>query len=175
MLPIILPLVIVAILFIVIIAGMPNQFVMSRSKTINAPPEKIFANVNDLHKWEAWSPWAKLDPNAKNSFNGPQSGVGSSMAWDGNKKIGAGKMTIVESHPNTHIKFKLEFIRPFTATNIADFAFIPDSNQTRVTWTMSGECKLPFKIFGLFANCDDMAGKDFERGLASLKTITESH
>src|SRR3954468_1491841 len=135
----ILPLVITAILLIVIIAGLPDQFALSRSKTINAPPEKIFPHVNDLHKWENWSPWAKLDPNAKNNFEGPPAGVGSSMAWDGNKKIGAGKMTIVESHPNIHIKFRLEFIRPFAATNISDFAFVPDSNQTKVTWTMVGE------------------------------------
>ena len=174
MLPIILPLAIIAIIFIVVIAGMPNQFVLTRSKIINAPSEKIFPHVNDLHKWEAWSPWAKLDPNAKNTFEGPQSGVGSSMSWDGNKKIGAGKMTIIESHPNTHIKSKLEFIRPFAATNLADFAFIPDSNQTRVTWTMTGESKFGFKIFSLFANCEEMAGKDFEKGLSSLKNIAES-
>jgi hypothetical protein len=173
MLPIILPLVIVAILFIVIIAGMPDQFVMTRSKTISAPPEKIFPHVNDLHNWDAWSPWAKLDPNAKNNFEGPQSGVGSAMSWDGNKKIGAGKMTIIESHPNTHIKFKLQFIRPFPATNLSDFAFIPDPNQTNVIWKMSGESKFAFKIFSLFVNCEDLAGRDFERGLTSLKTIAE--
>jgi hypothetical protein len=174
MIPIILPLVIVAILFIVILAGLPDQFALSRSKTINAPAEKIFPLVNDLRKWDEWSPWAKLDPNAKNNFEGPQAGVGSSMTWDGNKKIGAGKMTIIESHPNTHIKFKLEFIRPFAATNISDFTFVPDSNQTKVTWTMVGESKFAFKIFSLLANCDDMAGRDFEKGLASLKAIAES-
>jgi hypothetical protein len=174
MLPIVLPLIIVAILFVIIIAGMPDQFILSRSRTINAPAEQIFPRVNDLHKWEDWSPWAKLDPNAKNSFEGPQAGVGSSMSWDGNKKIGSGKMTIIESHPNTHIKFKLDFIQPFAATHISEFAFVPDANQTRVTWTMVGESKFAFKIFSLLVNCDDMAGRDFEKGLTSLKTLVES-
>src|SRR3954463_1458356 len=154
--------------FVIFVFTRPDDFRLTRSTPIAAAPPAVFAQVNDFHKWEAWSPWAKLDPNAKNSFDGPQSGVGSSMSWDGNKKIGAGKMSIVESHPNTHIKFKLQFIRPFPTTNISDFAFIPDSNQTNVIWKMSGESKFGFKIFSLFVNCEDMAGKDFEKGLVSL-------
>jgi hypothetical protein len=174
MFQIILPLIIVAILFIVIIAGMPNEFVLMRSAKISAPPEKIFPYVNDLHKWDAWSPWAKLDANAKYNFEGPPTGPGSSMSWDGNKKIGAGKMTITESQPSTFIRFRLEFLRPFAATNIAEFVIQPMGSQTNVAWSMIGKTNFGFKMFGLFVNCDDMAGRDFERGLASLKSLTET-
>ena len=135
MLPILLALAFIALIFFVVIAGRPGEFVVSRSTKISAPPEKVFPHVNDLHKWEAWSPWAKLDPNAKNSFAGAASGTGAAMSWDGNKKIGAGRMTITGSEANELIRFKLEFIKPFKATNTAEFAFKPEGNQTVVTWT----------------------------------------
>ena len=174
MIPILLALAFIAIIFIVVIAGQPCEFTVTRTATISAPPGKIFPRVNDLHKWESWSPWAKLDPNAKSSFSGADSGAGAAMAWDGNKKIGAGKMTITDSRPSEMIRLKLEFIRPFAATNTAEFSFKPDANQTNVTWSMTGKNNLFFKLFGLFVNCDDMAGKDFQKGLASLKAVTEA-
>jgi len=172
--PILLALVIVAILLIVIIAGVPNDFAVCRSAKISAPPEKIFPHVNDLHKWDDWSPWAKLDPNAKHIFAGTPAGPGSIMSWDGNKKIGAGRMTITENRPNDYIRFKLEFFRPFAGTNAAEFRFEPDGPQTHVKWTMTGKTNGAMKIFGLFMNCDDMVGRDFEKGLASLKTVVEN-
>ncbi|SRR5260221_6308222 len=175
MIPILLALAFIAIIFIVAIAGRPDEFVVSRSIKISAPPEKVFPHVNDLHKWEAWSPWAKLDRDAKNSFEGAASGVGAAMSWDGNKKVGAGKMTIVESRPSDLIRIKLEFLKPFKATNIAEFVFKPDGNQTAVTWSMTGKSNFFFKVFGLFMNCDDMVGKEFEKGLASMKSIAETN
>jgi hypothetical protein len=173
MLPILLALAFVALIFFIVIAGQPSEFVLTRSAKIAAPPETIFPYVNNLHNWDAWSPWAKLDPNAKNSFEGAETGVGSAMAWDGNKKIGAGKMTITESRTNESVGFRLEFIRPFKATNTAEFIFKRVGNQTEVVWSMVGKSNFFFKVFGLFMNCDDMAGKDFEKGLASLKAVAE--
>jgi hypothetical protein len=172
MLPILLAFAFIAIIFLVVIAGRPDEFIVLRSTKISAPPERIFPHVNDLHKWQAWSPWAKLDPNAKNSFEGADSGAGAVMSWDGNKKVGAGRMTITGSAPNDLIRFKLEFVRPFKATNIAEFTFKPEGNQTVVTWSMSGKSNFFFKVFGLFVNCDDMCGKDFEIGLVSLKSAS---
>jgi Polyketide cyclase / dehydrase and lipid transport len=174
MLPILLALAFIVIIFLIVIAGRPDEFIVSRSTKISAPPGKVFPHVNDLHKWEAWSPWAKLDPNAKNSFEGADSGTGAAMSWDGNKKIGAGKMTIIESKPGDLIRFKLEFIRPFQATNTAEFNFKSEGSQTVVTWTMFGKSNFFFKAFGLFMNCDDMCGKDFEKGLAAMKSVAES-
>jgi carbon monoxide dehydrogenase subunit G len=174
MLPILLALTFIAIILIVVIAGRPDEFTVTRAANISAPPENVFPHVNDLHKWEAWSPWAKLDPNAKNSFEGAASGVGAAMSWDGNKKVGAGRMTIVESAPNNLIRIKLEFLKPFKATNTAEFTFKPDGNQTDVTWSMTGKNNFFFKAFGLFMDCDKMIGKDFEKGLASMKSVAEA-
>ena len=174
MLPILLALAFIAIIFFIIIAGRPDEFVVSRSTIISAPPEKVFPHVNDLHAWEAWSPWAKMDTNAKNAYEGAASGVGAAMSWDGNKKVGAGRMTIVESAPNGLIRIKLEFLKPFKATNTAEFTFKPDGNQTAVMWSMSGKNNFFFKAFGLFVNCDKMIGGDFEKGLAAMKAVTEA-
>ena len=174
MLPILFALGILAILFIVVIAGQPDEFIVTRAAKIAASPEKVFLHVNNLHAWDAWSPWAKLDPNAKNSFSGPESGAGAAMSWAGNNKIGEGSMTISESRPSEMIAFKLEFLKPFKASNTAEFTFKTVGNQTEVTWSMSGKSNFAFKIFGLFMNCDNMAGRDFEKGLAALKTITEA-
>ena len=173
MLPILLALAFIAIIFFIIIAGRPDEFVVSRSTIISAPPEKVFPHVNDLHAWEAWSPWAKMDPNAKNAYEGAASGVGEAMSWDGNKKVGAGRMTIIESAPSGLIRLKLEFLKPFRATNTAEFIFQPEGGQTIVTWSMSGRNNFFFKVFGLFMNCDQMIGKDFEKGLAAMKSVAE--
>ena len=93
----------------------------------------VFENINDLHKWEAWSPWAKMDPNAKNMFSGPPEGKGASMAWAGNNKVGEGRMTIADSRPNEAIRMNLEFLKPFKANNVAEFTFKPEGDQTVVT------------------------------------------
>ena len=174
MLPILFALGILAILFIVVIAGQPDEFIVTRAARIAASPEKVFPHVNNLHAWDAWSPWAKLDPNAKNSFSGLESGTGAAMSWVGNNKIGEGSMIITDSRPSEMIAFKLEFLKPFKASNTAEFTFKTVGNQTEVTWSMSGKSNFAFKIFGLFMNCDNMAGRDFEKGLAALKTITET-
>jgi hypothetical protein len=174
-LPILIALAFIGLIFVIAIAGRPDEFVVSRSETMSVSPERVFPHVNDLHKWEAWSPWSKLDPNAKSSFSGADSGIGAVMAWDGNKKVGAGKMTIAESKAGEMLRLKLEFIRPFQATNIAEFTFRSEAGQTVVTWTMTGKSNFFFKVFGLFKNCDDMVGRDFEKGLASLKSVAESN
>jgi hypothetical protein len=173
MLAILLALGFMAIGLVVVIAGRPDEFVVSRSTWIDAAPEKVFPRVNELRKWEDWSPWAKIDPHATTTFEGPAAGAGSAMSWDGNKKVGAGKMTIVESQPSERVGIRLEFLRPFQATNMAEFRFQPESGKTFVTWSMRGKNNFFFKVFGLLMNCDDMVGKDFEKGLASLKVVVE--
>jgi uncharacterized protein YndB with AHSA1/START domain len=173
MLPILLALAFIAILVFILIAGQPDEFVVTRAASLAAPPDKIFPNVNDLHLWQAWSPWAKLDPNAKTTFSGADAGVGAAMAWEGNGKVGVGKMTITASQPAEFVRFQLEFQKPMQATNTAEFTFRPDGKQTVVTWTMRGKNSFPGKIFGLFMNCEKMCGCQFESGLASLKSLTE--
>jgi hypothetical protein len=173
MLPVLLALAIIAILFFVIIIGRPDEFKVVRSATIAVPPVAVFEQVNDFHKWDDWSPWAKLDPECKNTFGGAPAGKGATFAWDGNKKVGAGRMAITDSQPPNLIRINLEFLRPFKATNTTEFMFKPEGNQTIVTWNMFGKNNFMSKAFGLFVNCDNMIGKDFEKGLAQMKAETE--
>ena len=165
---------IIVVLFLVIVAMQPNEFCVTRSTSIVAPPERIFPHINDLRKWEAWSPWAKMDPACKYTFEGPPAGTGAISAWAGNKKAGEGRMTIIESRPSSLIRIKLEFLKPFKATNTAEFTFKPEGNQTLVMWSMSGKNNFFFKAFGLFVNCDKLIGGDFEKGLAALKAAVEA-
>ena len=173
MFPILLALGFMAIGLVVVIAGRPDEFVVSRATTIAASREKVFPHVNDLHQWDDWSPWAKIDPQAKSTFGGPAAGVGASMAWDGNQKVGAGKMTIVDSQPSERIRIRLEFLRPFVATNMVEFTFQTEGPQTHVTWSMYGKNNFFLKVFGLVMNCDDMIGKEYSKGLATLKAVAE--
>ena len=116
--------------FAVYVALQPATATVARTATIAAPPAEVFARVNDLHKWQDWSPWAKLDPNAKSSFEGPVAGVGAAFSWSGNSEVGEGKMTIVESKPNDKIKFKMDFLKPMEASNTTEFLFEPEGNGT---------------------------------------------
>ena len=161
-------------LFCIVVALRPDEFCVSRSATIFAPPAVVFGYVNDLHKWQEFSPWAKLDPAAKNSFEGPGSGVGASFAWAGNGKVGEGRMTITESRPDELIRFRLDFLKPFAATNTAEFTFKSEEGKTIVTWSMSGKSNFFFKAMGLFMNCDKMVGAQFSEGLANLKALAEA-
>ncbi len=174
MLPILLALAFIAIIFIVVVAGRPDEFTVTRSAMISVPSEKVFPHVNDLHKWEAWSPWVKLDPNAKISFEGAASGTGAAMKWEGSCKVGAGKMTITDTKPSEMIRFRLDFEKPMKATNTAGFAFKSEGGQTVVTWSMIGTNSFGGKIFGLFMNCEKMIGSQYENGLANLKSIVEA-
>jgi hypothetical protein len=151
----------------------PAEFRVTRTATFAAPAPAVFAQVNELRKWEAWSPWAKKDPQMKQAYEGPAAGVGAVTSWVGNKDVGEGRMTIVESRPGELVRIKLEFFKPFTATNTAEFTFKPAGNQTAVTWSMSGQNNFIAKALQLVFDMDKMVGGDFETGLASLKTIVD--
>jgi hypothetical protein len=159
---------------LVVIAIQPSDFRVSRSATMAAPPAAIFEQVNDLHKWDAWSPWAKLDPNAKNSFEGPSTGEGSILRWDGNSDVGAGSMTILESEPNERVRIKLDFIRPFEGTSDVEFMLKPEGDQTAVTWSMAGKNNFIAKAISLVMDCEKMIGDSYDQGLANIKKIVET-
>ncbi len=162
---------VIIVVFLIVVASRPSDFRVTRTATIPAAPSAVFPHVNDLKKWQEWSPWAKMDPNAKTTFEGPIAGQGAMFSWAGNDKIGEGKMTIVESRPNELVRFQLDFLKPFAANNTAEFTFEPKGADTVITWTMSGKNNFLFKAVGLFMNCDKMVGGQFEEGLANLKTI----
>jgi uncharacterized protein YndB with AHSA1/START domain len=164
----------VIVVLVVVVATQPSTFHIERSITIAAPPESAFAQVNDFHAWAAWSPWEKMDPQMKRTFEGAPSGTGAIYAWSGNDKVGEGRMTIEKSDKPAQIAIKLEFLKPWTATNTATFTFAPATGSTKVTWAMDGQNNFGAKAASLFMNMDKMVGDDFERGLTALKSIAES-
>jgi uncharacterized protein YndB with AHSA1/START domain len=159
---------------LVVAAFQPAEFRVTRSATIAAPAAVIFTEINDFRRWQAWSPWEKLDPAMKRTFEGPPSGVGAVYGWEGNSEVGAGRMTLTESRPADLIRVRLEFLKPMEAQSAAEFTLRPEGSNTTVTWTMSGRNNYPAKVMCLFMNMDKMLGGQFEQGLASLKTIAEA-
>ena len=164
----------IVIVFVVVVALQPSDFRVTRSAMLSAPAPAVFAQVNDFHKWEAWSPWAKLDPAAKNSFEGPSAGISAIFRWAGNNEVGEGSMTITESSPSELIRIKLEFLKPFAGTNTTEFTFKPEGDQTRVTWSMFGTNNFIAKAFCLFNSMDKMVGGQFDKGLAQMKSVVEA-
>jgi hypothetical protein len=172
--PVLITIAVVIVVFLVIVAMQPAGFRVTRTATVSAPPAVVFEQVNDLHKWEPWNPWGKIDPTMKLAYEGPAAGTGARYSWVGNAKVGEGSMTITESRPSDLIRFKLEFLRPFKGTNLAEFTFQPVGGQTAVTWSMSGRNNFICKAIGLFMNMGKMIGDQFDKGLADLKSVAEA-
>ena len=165
---------VIVVVFLVVVALQPSEFRVARSTTISGPAPAVFAQVNDFHKWEAWNPWGKIDPAMKQTYEGAPAGIGAIYTWVGNNEVGEGRMTLTESRPNDLIRIKLEFMKPFAATNTAEFTFKPEGNQTAVTWSMSGKNNFMAKAIHLFMNMDKMIGGQFEKGLAEMKSVVEA-
>ena len=155
-------------------ATKPDTFHVQRSVNIKAPPEKIFALINDFHEWGNWSPWEKMDLSMKKTHSGAVNGRGAVYEWEGNNKVGAGRMEIMESTPSTRVLVKLDFLKPMAAQNTAEFTLQPQGDHTQVIWAMYGPAPFISKLMQVFASMDSLVGKDFERGLANIKAIAES-
>jgi hypothetical protein len=172
---ILLGFVVVVVVFLIVVALQPAHYAVTRSATIQAPPDRVFAQVNDFKAWNAWSPWAKLDPDCKYTFSDPSAGKGATYAWEGDSNVGSGNMTIIDSKPAEQIDLRLEFIKPFAGICPTQFTFKPEgAGGTRVTWTMTGENNFVAKAMCMFMNMDKMVGGDFEKGLANIKQIVEA-
>ncbi len=161
---------VLVLLLVVLISTRPATFRIERSAQIGASAPVVFALLEDFHEWVKWSPWEKLDPNMKKTFSGPTTGVGAGYAWLGNSKAGEGSMSVLESKPNELLSIKIQFLKPFPATNQTTFKLEPAGNGTRVSWIMDGQNGFMGKAFALFVNMDKFLGKDFEQGLANLNT-----
>jgi uncharacterized protein YndB with AHSA1/START domain len=157
------------------VASRPADFTVTRTATIAAPPDVIYAQVIDFHEWAEWSPWDKLDPTQKREYSGAASGVGAKYGWKGNPdNVGTGSMTITDAKPAESVGIDLEFNEPFAAKNRTLFAFAPEAGGTKVTWSMTGHNDFMGKAFSLVMDMDKMVGADFEQGLATLKTRSEA-
>lgn len=155
-------------------ATRPDTFRIERRKRIKAPPERVFALIDDFYSWKGWSPWEKLDPAMEREYSGPASGQGAAYAWKGNKKVGQGRMEITESSPPNRLVIRLEFIAPWKAVNTTEFSVEPDGDGSEVTWTMTGTNDFKGKLFSLMMNMDRLVGGDFEKGLEAMRAIAEA-
>jgi uncharacterized protein YndB with AHSA1/START domain len=156
-----------------IAATKPNTFRVERATSIQAPPEKIFPLINDFHGWSSWSPWEKVDPAMKRTHSGAAKGQGAVYEWDGNNKVGKGRMEITEVSPPNKVTIKLDFLKPFEGHNVAEFTLAPRGSSTDVTWAMHGPSRFLAKVIQVFVSMDRMMGKQFETGLANMKAAAE--
>ena len=157
------------------VATRPDAYHVERSATVDAPTATVFAQIDDFSVWKEWSPWEKKDPAMKRTVSTPPSGVGATYAWEGNKEVGKGKMTITDSRPGERVAEKLEFIEPFQSTSGVTFTLAAESpTTTKVTWAMDGKHNFVSKAFSVIKPMDGMIGKDFEDGLANLKKVAEA-
>jgi hypothetical protein len=165
---------VIVVLAVLVIAMQSNDFRVTRSTLISAPPSEVFSQINDHHKFEVWSPFNKMDPNIQRTIEGPSAGTGSIYRWSGNKDVGEGSCTIVDSRPDEMVRMRLEFVKPFVGVNDVVFTIKPEGEQTKLTWDMTGKRNFMMKAMGLLMNMDKMCGGQFEKGLSNLKSVVES-
>ncbi|QRY81685.1 SRPBCC family protein [Pseudomonas sp. PDNC002] len=165
--------VLAVVVVLVLAANRPGTFRVERTMRIQAPPERVQGYIEDFHLWRQWSPYEKLDPDMQRTYSGAEKGRGAVYAWSGNGKAGAGRMEIVENDPGSRVTIALDFLKPFKASNTAEFSLVPRDGGTEVTWAMFGPVPFVAKIMHLFIDVDRMVGKDFEAGLANLKALAE--
>jgi uncharacterized protein YndB with AHSA1/START domain len=158
---------------LVLAATKPDTLRVQRAINIKAPAENIFPLISDFHQWRNWSPYEGKDPAMKRTYGGAERGNGATYAWDGDKNVGSGRMEILEATAPSRIIIKLDFFKPFEGHNTAEFTMLPQGDGTHVTWVMHGPANFMSRLIQVFINLDNMIGRDFEAGLAKLKTITE--
>jgi hypothetical protein len=164
----------VVVVLLVVIATRSSTYRVSRAVAIAAPPSVVYAQIVDFHRWDAWSPWAHLDPAMKTTYTGPASGPGAAYAWTGNDKVGEGKMLITGAKPDQEVNIKLDFIKPFEGTSMTGFLLDPVSGGTKITWNMSGENNFVMKAMSIVHDMDAEIGKEFDQGLNQLKAVSEA-
>lgn len=164
-----------AVGFVVTASLQPDEFRYTRSATMAATPEQVFGYINNQRKWQEWSPWARMDPNMKVTYDGPEEGTGSVASWDGNRDVGKGISTLTQNRRPEFVQFRLEFLEPMKATHTSEFTLTDNGNgQTTVSWSMYGRNNFVGKAVNLIFDCEKMVGEMFEQGLANLKQIVEA-
>lgn len=161
--------------FLTYVAMQPAAYTVSREARIAAPPDVVFPHINSLKAWNAWSPWAKKDPAAKITYGGPESGVGAQFSWAGNREVGAGTMTIVDSRPASHVGLTLDFTEPMAGRSTVALDLVPQDSATNVTWSIRGESGFVARAFmmAMGIKLEKMIGDEYEQGLANLKALVE--
>lgn len=150
-----------------------SEMKVSREIVISASPENLFAYINNSQKSYEWMPWAEGDSGIEIKFSGSEEGVGSKSSWNG-KEMGIGSSEVVESIPNQVVKTRLEYTKPFAMSQMAEISLTPKTGGTLVKWSVSGHNNYFFRLVGIFINCDEMIGGEFEKGLKKLKNLAEN-
>jgi len=149
---------------------LPNEAVVERKITIAAPPDKIFAIIGDLKRFNEYSPWADLDPGAQYTFEGP-TGIGQKMSWvSANPQMGSGSQTVVDREPDQRFATTLDFGGMGDAIIYIELS--PVANGTSVTWGFKTLLRNPLERWMIFFY-DRTVGWDIEKGLARLKAVAE--
>ncbi len=169
-----------ALLFLVIVFFaygfffLEDKVQVSRSIKIDRPAKMVFKAVNSMHTFNAWSPWAKLDPDAKYEFSGPVNGVGSKMSWSGNEEVGSGRQEIIESNPYESVKLELYFDGQGDDPSWATHQIKDMGDSSEITWVFDADFKgnIMGRYFGMMM--DGMLGPQYESGLRNLKALVEA-
>ncbi|GEP41051.1 SRPBCC family protein [Brevifollis gellanilyticus] len=162
----------VAILAVVLVIPVfkTPHYRVERSLAIAAPPAVLFDYVNNHKKFNEWNPFAKMDPQAKMTYSGPEAGVGAVSSWAG-ELTGEGSATITESKPNELVRERMDWKKPMEGVSTVEFTLKPEGDKTVVTWAMFGENNYVGKLMSLVMDCEKMCGPEFEKGLASLSQL----
>jgi uncharacterized protein YndB with AHSA1/START domain len=171
---IIIAIAVIVVAILVFAATRPDNFRISRAITIDAPPESIFSLVNELRAHRRWSPFDQ-DAAMKRVYSGPDAGKGAMMEFDGGYKSGVGRFSIIDSAPPSRILMNLVMTKPLNCNNTVEFAFEPQGNVTLVTWSMYGPQTFAAKLMNVFIDGKKMCERQFDAGLASLKSLAESN
>ena len=151
-----------------------SSYTVRRSIEIAAPPETVYAQVVDFHKWSAWSPWEGLDPDMERTYSGPSEGLGAGYAWSGNRQAGQGRMEIIEADAPSRLLIDLVFEKPWKSHSVTEFTIDEAGSGSEVTWSMTGPMTLVTRVMGIFKSMDSLLGPDFEKGLSTLKANVEA-
>lgn len=165
---------VIVVLFIIVGLFLPSKSYVERSVFIVAPSDAIYEEVNNITRFNKWSPWSEIDPATKYTYKGPDSGVGAKMAWTSESdRVGSGSMEIIEVRENEYVKNRMEF-EGMDGNYISEIILEPQGEETtQVTWTYEGEVdNIMLKYMGLMI--DDFLGPQYEQGLQKLKTFIEN-
>jgi hypothetical protein len=152
--------------------GLPAHVTVARSVVINAPESAVFPYLNEMRRFEDWSPWQQRDPKLDLTFSGPAQGKGAQVDWTSDvRSIGTGSMEITESEPNRNIDLVVDF-NGLEGTSSYDIA--PSGSGSKVTWSFGYETGTsPFKRWkGLML--DGLVGAEYRAGLDKLKERIET-
>lgn len=168
--------ILLAVIGIAVLLGFigPDTYRYERSVTIGAPADVVYPHVSSFAAMDKWSPWNEYDPNMKKSVEGNDGEVGAISRWEGNEDVGKGEQRLDSLVPGSLVRTRLKFLEPWTSECDAMFELTPDGEGTKITWAMVGENNFASKLMGKFMDMDAMIGKDFDKGLGTLKALVEA-